>query len=173
MKRLFVWTAILSLFVDQVSKTLAYGMLEMHVPVNVIGEFVRFVRTGNVRGLFGMSYGPQWIYFVLPVIGMALVIWFALRAPDRWHLFAFGIILGGALGNLIDRIRVGHVIDFIDIGVGPTRWYTFNPADAFIICGVIMLLAREFLWRKKPAQPAAPEAEPAAAGPDATGLPRQ
>lgn len=171
MKRLFVWSAILSLFVDQVAKTLAYGMLDMHVPVNVIGEFVRFARTSNVRGLFGMSYGPQWIYFVLPVAGMALVVWFALRSPDRWHSVTYGIILGGALGNLIDRIRVGHVIDFIDIGIGPARWYTFNPADMFIICGVVMLLAREFLWRKKPADPA-PAAPEVAAGTDAPNLPR-
>jgi signal peptidase II len=60
----------------------------------------------------------------------------------------FGLLIGGALGNLIDRVRFGYVIDFIDMGIGNLRWFTYNLADAFITVGAIFLLAREF-FRKK------------------------
>lgn len=157
-RRWFIWAAILSLAIDQIAKVLAYGMLEEHVPVRVLGDFVRFIRTANPRGLFGMHYGPKFIYFVLPLIGIALVIYFAIRTRDRWLLTAYGMVMGGAIGNLIDRARLGSVIDFIDMGIGRVRWYTFNPADAFVIIGIIMLLGKELLWRKKkePEQAAAP-----------------
>jgi signal peptidase II len=159
-RRWFIWAAILSLAIDQIAKVLAYGMLEEHVPVRVLGDFVRFIRTANPRGLFGMHYGPRFIYFVLPLIGIALVVYFAVKTRDRWLLTAYGIVMGGALGNLIDRARLGSVIDFIDMGIGRVRWYTFNPADTFVIVGIIMLLGKELLWRKKKE----PEVEVAPAG---------
>jgi hypothetical protein len=87
-----------------------------------------------------------------------------LRSPDRWFGIAIGMILGGGIGNNpIDRVRFGSVVDFTDMGIGNSRWYTYNLADAFAVAGVIMLLAHEFLgWGKaKPdatagSKPAAP-----------------
>ncbi|UCG43354.1 MAG: signal peptidase II [candidate division WOR-3 bacterium] len=173
-RRWFVWAAILSLAIDQIAKVLAYGMLEEHVPVRVLGDFVRLIRTANPRGLFGMHYGPKFIYFVLPLIGIALVIYFAIRTRDRWLLTAYGIVMGGAIGNLIDRARLGSVIDFIDMGIGRVRWYTFNPADAFVVIGIVMLVGKELLWRKKkePVQAPAVAAESdEGAGSDAPSTP--
>ena len=166
-RRWFIWSAIISLAIDQAAKILAYGMLEEHVPVRVLGDFVRFIRTANPRGLFGMNYGPKFVYFVLPLIGVALVIYFAIKSRDKWLLSAYGIILGGAIGNLVDRARLGSVIDFIDMGIGRTRWYTFNPAGAFVIVGIIMLLGKELLWRKKKEPEEAPV--PAEAGAESQG----
>ena len=144
----FIVSAVLALALDQAAKLLAYGRLPKHVPQPVLGETLRFVLTTNRRGLFGMSYGPFWVHYALPLIGMCLVVYFALRTSNRWSGVAFGLILGGGLGNnLVDRVRLGSVIDFIDFGFGKWRWYTFNLADAFVVAGVTMLLAYEFLGR--------------------------
>ena len=86
-----------------------------------------------------------------------------LRSPDRWFGIGLGLILGGGVGNnLIDRVRFGSVVDFIDMGIGNTRWYTYNLADAFAVAGVIMILAHEFLgWGKaKPPPASGPPEQP-------------
>jgi signal peptidase II len=162
LRRLFIWTAVLALLLDQASKLLAHSLLPPYVPQPVLGQMLRFVLVANKRGLFGMSYGPVWVHYALPLIGMGLVVYFALRSSSRWASVAFGLILGGGLGNnLIDRVRLGSVTDFIDFGLGNWRWYTFNLADAFVVVGVIMLLGYEFLGPKQGrVAPAAAEPEP-------------
>ncbi len=151
-RRIFIWAAIVSLCLDQISKVLAYGMLTEHISYRLIGNLVRLSLTTNSQGLFGMSYGPPVIYFILPVLGIGLVLYFALRTRDKWLTIAYGLVLGGAVGNLVDRVRLaGRVIDFIDIGVRGWRWYTFNLADLWVVVGVILLLFREFFGpRAKP-----------------------
>jgi len=95
---------------------------------------------------------------------VGVVIYLGLRSPDRWFGIGLGMILGGGVGNnLIDRVRFGSVVDFIDMGIGSTRWYTYNLADAFAVAGVIMLLTHEFFgWGKAKPAPAgdAPGAGP-------------
>ncbi len=161
-RRLFVGTAVISLLLDQVSKVLAHGLLHPYVPYPVLGQVLRFVLVSNQRGLFGMSYGPIWMHYALPLLGMCLVVYFAWRSLSRWTSVAFGLILAGGLGNnLIDRVRLGSVIDFIDFGFGKWRWYTFNLADAFVLVGVIMLIGYEFLGPKPgTVAPAAADPEP-------------
>ncbi len=149
-RRIFVWAAIGSLFIDQVTKILVYGLLPEHVPYQVLGRFVRLSLTTNEHGLFGLTYGPKFLYFVLPLVGIVLVVYFAVKNRSKLYALAYGLVLGGAVGNLVDRVRVGSVIDFIDVGVDSWRWYTFNGADAFVICGITLLLACEVFMRRKP-----------------------
>ena len=151
----FIVCAVLALALDQVSKLLVLQHEVLHVPRQVLGDALRFTLTMNSRGLFGMSYGPPWMHYVLPALVVVIVIFLGLRSPDRWFGIGLGLILGGGVGNnLLDRVRFGAVVDFIDMGFGNTRWYTYNLADAFAVAGVIMLLAHEFLgWGK--AKPAA------------------
>jgi lipoprotein signal peptidase len=155
----FIATAVLALALDQLSKWLVLKYETPHVPHQVLGEALRVSLTMNPRGLFGMSYGPIWMHYALPLLVVGIVIYLGSRSPNRWFGIALGMILGGGVGNnLIDRIRFGAVVDFIDMGIGNTRWYTYNLADAFAVAGVIMLLTHEFLgWGKvKPAPGAAP-----------------
>ena len=164
----FVVTAVLALAFDQLSKWLVLRHEALHVPHQVLGDVLRFSLTMNPRGLFGMSYGPLWMHYVLPILVVVVVIFLGLRSPDRWFGIALGMILGGGVGNnLVDRVRFGSVVDFIDMGIGNTRWYTYNLADAFAVAGVIMILAHEFLgWGK--AKPAA-TADSNAAMPSGSG----
>ena len=146
----FIVSAVLALVLDQLSKWLILRTETLHVPHQVLGDALRFSLTMNPRGLFGMSYGPIWMHYALPVVVVVFVIYLGLRSPDRWFGIGLGMILGGGVGNnLIDRVRFGSVVDFIDMGIGSTRWYTYNLADAFAVAGVIMLLTHEFLgWGK-------------------------
>jgi len=150
----FIASAVLALALDQLSKWLVLRSLSLHVWQPVFGETLRFFLTKNERGLFGMSYGPIWMHFALPILVVGFVIFLAWRSPDRWTGIGLGLVLGGGVGNnLIDRVRFGSVVDFIDFGIGNWRWYTFNLADAFAVAGVLMILTHEFLgWgRRRPA----------------------
>lgn len=118
-------------------------------PVNIIGTLIRFKLTYNPYGVFSLSFGPSWLYYVLTVIGIIVLTYVGLTARDRIGVIVFGFIIGGALGNFIDRIRLHHVIDFIDMGIGNLRWFTYNPADAFITIGAFYLIVRELFIQKK------------------------
>lgn len=151
LKRPFVWAAIGALFLDQITKVWVYGSVPEGESVRLIGSVLSVSNRQNPHGVFGWSYGPSVVYLILPVAGSLLVLWFALRARSNWLSFVYGMILGGALGNVIDRFRLGHVIDFIDVEIRALkfRWFTFNLADAFLVVGVILLIVFEF-FRKKP-----------------------
>jgi len=158
-RRFFVWAAILGLFLDQVTKIVIHGMFRSGAfsearTVRLLGDVLRVAYEQNRQGVFGLHFGPQPLYFLLPLLAAALVLWFGLRARDSWSAAAYGLILSGALGNVIDRARFGYVIDFIvfELRRWGFWWYTFNLADAFVVTGVIMLLGKELLRRPRLAQ---------------------
>ncbi len=129
---------------DQFSKYLVTTLLPLGgvwSPIPGPQPFFQIVYTYNTGAVFGLfkDLSPVFIVIALIVIGVVIVYSRKLR-NDQWLIgLALGLMLGGALGNVIDRIRMGHVIDFIDVGVGPTRWYTSNLADISIVLGVILL----------------------------------
>jgi signal peptidase II len=103
--------------------------------------FFQIVYTYNTGATFGLfkDLGPVFIFIALAIVA-ALILYARRLRRDQWLMcVALGLTLGGAIGNLIDRIRLGHVIDFIDVGVGATRWYTSNLSDVSLVLGVILL----------------------------------
>lgn len=116
-----------------------------HVPREVIGDALRFTLIYNPGAAFSFSLGEhsRVIFSILAML-VILVLWqMYLRAEshDRGLGAALGLITGGALGNLTDRLRSPRgVVDFIDMGVGDYRFYTFNVADVGVTCGAILLL---------------------------------
>jgi len=139
----------LALFLDQITKLLAVNyLIPLEPPVEVIGSVLRLKLTRNPYGVFGISVGSNELYYVLSVVGLVVLSYIALTIKDRIGVVVFGLLIGGAIGNLVDRVRFGYVIDFIDMGVGNLRWFTYNFADAFITVGAIFLLAREFFLKK-------------------------
>ena len=138
--------------VDFVTKMLAVQHLQpMHVPHPVLGDVLRFTLAYNPGAAFGMHVGElsRWIFLTLTVAILA-VLWRmhdATSGDERLLRFAIATVMGGAIGNLIDRIRSPRgVVDFIDIGIGETRFWTFNVADIAVSCGAVLLVA--LLWRK-------------------------
>ncbi|MCX7785583.1 MAG: signal peptidase II [candidate division WOR-3 bacterium] len=141
-------TSILVFFLDQITKIFVSTYLTVHTPVRVLGDFGRLVLTYNKGIIFGIPVRSHIIYYVLPFAVVFIVIYFAIKNKTKFFSVAYGLILGGALGNLLDRIRLGYVIDFIDIGIKHLRWPTFNIADATLVIGLIMIIAKEVLQPK-------------------------
>jgi signal peptidase II len=117
----------------------------------IIGDFLQLTYTRNTGVAFGLFAGRDLPLSWLSVVALVVVVWLALRPSARaWpRTIALGLILGGALGNLIDRVRWGSVIDFIDVGIGTLRWPVFNFADAAITTGVLLWSAQLLFSRPR------------------------
>ena len=131
-----------SVILDQVSKRLVIGSLDPAEPVPILGGFIRLVLRYNEGAAFSFSWGGPMVLTVLSAAAAVLITIFIFRCSRCSGLTfaALGAVLGGALGNLIDRIFSGRVIDFIDVGVSGWRWPTFNVADISIVAGGLALL---------------------------------
>jgi signal peptidase II len=146
------WTAAVSVIaLDIVTKQLATTRLIEHVPHRIAGDVVRFTLAHNPGAAFSMSLGPNSRYIFGAFALVALVILFRLfrltKPGDVSRTLALGLAWGGAAGNLIDRFRSPRgVVDFIDIGVGDVRFWTFNVADSAVTVGALMLAW--VLWRE-------------------------
>jgi len=146
-KALAFWPVLLGMIaLDCTTKNLAIEELSpQHVPHQVIGDVVRFTLAYNPHAAMGLSLGQySRVGFALLAAAMLAGLVFYRRrisAQNTFTAIALALIGGGAAGNMIDRIRSSlGVVDFIDVGVGNTRFYTFNVADAGVFCGTILLL---------------------------------
>jgi signal peptidase II len=148
---LFLGLAVLVVIVDQVTKRIAEDRLERSgvrsVPVPLVGDYLRLTYVENRGAAFGLLQ-DQTAFFVFVgvlVIGVIAASYRYLpRSGFRLHL-ALGLQLGGAIGNLIDRIRQGYVVDFVDFGYHSNWWPVFNVADSAIVVGVALLALNAFM----------------------------
>ncbi len=112
-------------------------------PTPIVDGLVRIAKSYNTGGIFGL-FGNSAIVLALAstiVIGLIVVYQAREGVGGPWLLtVALGLLLGGAIGNFLDRIRLGAVIDFVDMGVGDFRWYTFNVADSAISIALVVLV---------------------------------
>jgi signal peptidase II len=143
------------IILDQITKIWVQGSISMYESIPVIPGFFDLVHVLNKGAAFGFLNRADihWqTYFFIGVSALAVVLIFHLvRTVDRRDPFMFtglGCILGGALGNMIDRIRIGQVIDFLDFHVAGHHWPAFNVADMAISVGALLLLI-SFYQRKK------------------------
>lgn len=156
--RLLLWGgAALVVVLDQLSKLWVVRHLPAYTPVDWIPQLASlfsctFVKnTGVAFGLFP-QLGGLFTIFSLVVIAGILIFQRAIAGTDLWMHGALGLVTGGALGNLIDRLTRGYVVDFIDVNFWPLReWPVFNIADSAIVVGVTILLLDAFLVSEKEA----------------------
>ena len=153
--RLFWGTAAAVIVADLVTKLLAEKYLRLYVPRRILGDLLRFTLAYNPGAAFSMSLGQHSRYIFGAFAVVALIVLWRLyrmtgagaRAGDRLRVLALGLAFGGAAGNLIDRFRSPQgVVDFIDIGFGGMRFWTFNLADSAVTIGALVLawsLSRE------------------------------
>ena len=147
------------LLLDQGSKLLADARLVFHEPVGVLPFFnLRLAyNTGAAFSFLGNAGGWQrWFFAGISVLVISvLVVWMRRLKPEQWQLSAaFALIIGGALGNLIDRLVYGHVIDFIDVYYKTWHWPTFNIADSAITVGAGLLLLDAWVTHRREKQAA-------------------
>jgi signal peptidase II len=116
--------------------------------------FFRLTHVGNTGSAFGLFGNSNSILIVAAFVGVGVLLLYYRSHPTPGLLVkaSLGLLLAGAIGNLLDRLTVGHVTDFIDVG----PWYIFNIADASIVCGVIALGASLLLTPEDPRTPASP-----------------
>ena len=142
----FLGLATLIVVADQLTKAWLVSFLGPGQSVAVLGDWVRLVHSQNSGGLFGLLRGEARIFALVSLVVVGLIIAYHGRSgPNRYVSITLGLLLGGAVGNLIDRLRIGYVVDFVDAGIGGLRWYTFNVADAAISFSILLLLAAS-LW---------------------------
>jgi len=115
----------------------------------VLGDWLRIDLIQNAGGLFGLGQGTAPVFAVVTIVVMGCIALLEFRWGWRSWLMtlALGLLLGGAIGNFIDRIRQGYVTDFADIGIGSWRWYVFNIADMAVTCFFLLLIA---VWIFRP-----------------------
>ena len=163
-RRLFWGTAVAVVIADFVTKLIAESYLARRLPLAVIGDFVQLRLVYNEGAAFGLHLGEnsRWIFLALAIVALFVLASLvrSTKPGDHFRLLSLALVCGGAVGNLIDRIRnpLG-VVDFVDVGIGAWRWPTFNVADSAITIGAIALGLS--LWQEGRAQQRAKEARAA------------
>jgi len=144
-----VLIAILVFVVDQLSKLVVLQNVKIGEMVPIM-PFINFTRSHNYGAAFGILGDGEslqrWLFIgVAVIITLAVLLWSSrLEKGDKWNTAALGLIMGGAWGNLLDRLMHGRVTDFIDFYSGSWHWYTFNIADIAICAGAAILVAMSF-----------------------------
>jgi len=161
---LCLWPAAVIVLFDQISKLLIVNAIPPGVSVPVFGDFLMLTHQMNPAGAMSIRLGPPAFYLIVTAVVVVFIGYTLVRKPlhtvGRWSLL---LVLAGAVGNMIDRIRLGAVIDFVDveffdfslpaINWGPihvpgevmTRWPVFNVADAAVTIGIVLLIVSTFL----------------------------
>ena len=147
--KLFLPLASGVVLLDQASKAAVSAALKMHEIRPLIHGLLNLTLVHNTGAAFGLLAGQtsilRTIFFLgVSLVAMGVILWMVFRLPQdqKVELLALSLIFGGALGNVIDRARLGEVIDFIDVYYHNYHWPAFNLADSAITIGVILLLFR-------------------------------
>lgn len=163
----FYLVASIVLVLDQVTKRIVADHMFVGESIGVLGSFFRLTYVHNDGAAFGLELGGRWSFIVVTALVAAFILFYYTRSERtvtaRW---ALALILGGALGNLVDRIRIGEVVDFLHFSVGGLSYPIFNVADIGVSVGVGLLAIH--LFRKDHSERDAHDGEIAPSSPDPT-----
>jgi signal peptidase II len=140
--RALIYAALIVVF-DQVAKYLVRHNLDLHATVSVVGDFFRLTYVENSGIVFGIKVGGALpLFTVLSIAATILILYYFYleRANHPGIRISLALVLGGAIGNLIDRLVFGRVVDFLDFGLGKYRFFVFNIADSAVTVGVVLFL---------------------------------
>ena len=157
----FLWIIPLAVAIDQASKFIVRGSMALYQSEPVLGDFFRLTYIHNPGAAFGLNVGSPLLHTAFSILALGILVYLyrSLTENERLLRLALCLVLGGAVGNIIDRLYLGEVIDFFDFGLGDLRWPIFNFADSFVTVGVL-LLALGYSRREKtdahPEQPSSP-----------------
>lgn len=138
----FLWITGVAVVLDQLTKWWVLKTMSLGESVPVWGDFFRLTYIHNPGAVFGLRLGNPFLHLALAFVALIVIGGFMWRIAheDRRIAIGLSLVLGGAIGNIIDRVRFGVVIDFLDFGIGATRWWVFNLADACVSVGTILLI---------------------------------
>lgn len=144
---MFWVTGLIIFFLDQLSKYVIVSITAPFGKIEIIPGFFNIVHVRNTGIAFSLFANVSGASFVLGIVAflaivlLHVIVW-RLKEISIVEAVFFGLILGGAMGNLIDRIRFGAVVDFLDFYIGNLHWPAFNVADSAITCGALFLTTR-------------------------------
>lgn len=143
---IFIGLAATVFIVDQLTKAWLVSTLSPGERLQIVGDYIRLIHSHNTGALFGL-FRDQALFFAVVSVGVVgAIVWFHHSSGRNTLLsIALGLLLGGALGNMADRFRIGYVVDFVDVGIGDLRFYTFNVADSAISLAILLLLITAFV----------------------------
>ena len=142
--------ALAALGADQLTKAIVTARLDMHDEVHIAGPFsIHHVTNSGIA--FGLFASATSVVILLTAVAVTWMLYFFARSGSRHPVLpvALGLVIGGSVSNLIDRVRLGHVTDFLDV----RYWPAFNLADTFIVIGVIALLLALVVSDRKATRP--------------------
>ncbi|MDX7674938.1 signal peptidase II [Aeromonas sp. 25-281] len=151
----WLWLAVLAFVLDQGSKLAVVKLLPFGYPGVEIAPFFNLVHVYNKGAAFSFLADQggwqRWFFAVLAFAICGLLIhWLRKQSvSERWSGIAYSLIIGGALGNVFDRLVLGHVVDFLDFYWQSAHWPAFNLADSFIFIGAAMIVLEGFRGEKK------------------------
>jgi signal peptidase II len=145
----WLWISALVILLDQLAKQIAESLLTPHQAVNLFPYFDWYLtyNTGAAFSFLANAGGWQrWLFTITAIVISAIIFFWIKKLPseDTTTAISLSLILGGAIGNLIDRIYLGHVIDYIQVWLGDYPWPAFNIADAAISVGAAILIISSF-----------------------------
>ena len=140
--RIIIYISIILLLIDQISKLLVVKLIDINSGIELIKNFFYLTYTHNTGAAFSILTGKR-IFLILIAVVILIVIFNYLRKnkiESKVEKIAFSLVIGGSIGNLLDRIVRGYVIDFLDFKIFGYNFPIFNLADTFIVIGVFLLL---------------------------------
>jgi signal peptidase II len=153
--RFFIVAAVVAI-IDQISKTLVLAKMPLYKTIPIVKGFFSLTHVHNPGGAFGFlaqngSPWRHWTFLGAAVLALGLILYFHHQTPRTHPYLALGLslIFGGAIGNLIDRVRFGEVVDFLDFYVASHHWPTFNVADSAVSVGVGIFIIH-IVFKKMP-----------------------
>lgn len=152
----WLWLSVFVLVIDQITKWWADSSLSLYETIAVLPSLniTLAYNTGAAFSFLADAGGWQrWFFIGLAlVVSLVLIVWLAkLRPQAKLEALSLSLILGGAIGNVIDRVLFGHVIDFIDVYYGTAHWPAFNIADSAIVLGAVLLIIDSFITKPEEA----------------------
>jgi signal peptidase II len=147
--------AALVFVIDRATKAWVSENIPLGTARPVVGDYVRIVHAQNTGAAFGLLPERTTLLSVLSVVAVLAIVYYYRQIASNSSLVSatLGMQLGGAFGNLLDRVTQGYVVDFVDVGVGDVRFWAFNVADSSIVVGIILVTLALWYEERRAATP--------------------
>ncbi len=146
MKKYFLlFVTLVVVIIDQFTKWIIRNSFWLGESRNILGDYLKFTYVRNPNIIWGLNIGGPKISFILTSIAFLFVVYMFVKSNEKLFLFALSLIMAGAIGNIIDRIIFGEVIDFIDMGINGFRWAIYNIADASVSIVLVLGIISYFI----------------------------
>jgi len=141
--------AVVVFALDRVTKAWVSENIPLGTARPVVGDYVRIVHAQNTGAAFGLLPERTTLLSVLSVVAVLAIVYYYRQIASNSSLVSatLGMQLGGAFGNLLDRVTQGYVVDFVDVGIGDIRFWAFNVADSSIVLGILFVTL--LLWQEE------------------------